>query len=68
MDLTAIEKKDAVLAQQIILLSNFIANIWSKIMKIHENKFKTKYSTLFIQNDFVYIKDEISRDKQMQFY
>jgi len=37
-------------------------------MKIHENKFKTKYSTLFIQNDFVYIKDEISRDKQMQFY
>ena len=44
MDLTAIEKKDAVLAQQIILLSNFIANIWSKIMKIHENKFKQKIS------------------------
>ena len=44
MDLTEIEKKDAVLAQQIILLSNFIANIWSKIMKIHENKFKQKIS------------------------
>ena len=68
MDLTAIEKKDAVLAQQIILLSNFIANIWSKIMKIHENKFKQRISNVFFQNDFVYSKDKISRDKQMQFY
>ena len=48
MDLTAIEKKDAVLAQQIILLSNFIANIWSKIMKIHENKFKQKISNTWL--------------------